>query len=132
MLRVERVRFLTIAIILSTFLPASLLTSSADAAFRNSQYITASGETVSSRDIDELKVRRSLENKLVAEKLMSHGLSKDQVIAKMEKMSDDDVHHLASLSERVPSGGDSGIGIVVGVLVIIALVLVILYLYKRV
>ena len=125
-------RFLIIVVILSSFIPVSSITSSANAAFKGSQFITESGKTVSSRDIDEIKVRRSLENKLVAEKLMSHGLSKDQVIEKMDKMSDEEVHQLASMSDRIPSGGDSGAGLVIAVLVIIALVLLILYLYKRV
>ena len=132
MISMVSLRFVIIALIFSTFIPVSLMSSTANASFAPSQFVTGSGETVSSRDIDEIKVRRSLENKLVAEKLMGHGLTKDQVIVKMEKMSDSDVHQLASLSDRVPSGGDSGIGVVVGVLVIIALVLVILYLYKRV
>ena len=125
-------RFLIIGIILSSFIPVSLITNIANASFKDSQYITEAGETVSSRDIDEIKVRRSLENKLVAEKLMSHGLTKEQVIEKMGKMSDEEVHQLASLSDRIPSGGDSGVGLVIAVLVIIALVLVILYLYNRV
>ena len=125
-------RFLIIVVILSSFIPVSLISSSANAAFKSSQYITDTGETVSSRDIDEIKVRRSLENKLVAEKLMSNGLTREQVIAKMDKMSDEDIHQLASLSDRIPSGGDSGAGLVIAVLVIIALVLLILYLYKRV
>ncbi|MGI9533689.1 MAG: PA2779 family protein [Thermodesulfobacteriota bacterium] len=132
MLKMEGIRFLIIGIILFTFIPVSLITTSANASFKDSQFITESGETISSRDIDEIKVRRSLENKLVAEKLMSHGLTKEQVIVKMDKMSDEEVHQFASLSDRIPAGGDSGIGIVVAVLVIIALVLVILYLYKRV
>ena len=47
-------------------------------------------------------------------------------------MSDQEIHQIASLSEKIPAGGDGGIGVVIGVLVIVALVLVILYLYKRV
>lgn len=129
---IRNFRFLIIGIILSSFIPVSLITNIANASFKDSQYITEAGETVSSRDIDEIKVRRSLENKLVAEKLMSHGLTKEQVIEKMGKMSDEEVHQLASLSDRIPSGGDSGVGLVIAVLVIIALVLVILYLYNRV
>ena len=123
---------LIIIIVLSAFIPVSVISNSANAAFKGSQYITESGSTVSARDIDEIKVRRSLENKLVAEKLMGHGLTKEQVVEKMDKMSDEEVHQLASLSDRIPSGGDSGVGLVIAVLVIIALVLVILYLYKRV
>ncbi len=125
------IRFLIIGIIFSTFLPVSLVSISANASFQDSRYITEDGKTVSARDIDEIKVKRALENKLVAEKLMGHGLSEEQVLEKMEKMSDAEVHQITSLSDRIPSGGD-GLGVVIGVLVVVALVLVILYLYKRV
>ena len=95
---------LIIAIVLSAFIPVSLITSSVNAAFMDSNYITESGATISARDIDEIKVRRSLENKMVAEKLMGHGLTKEQVVEKMDRMSDEEVHQLASLSDRIPQG----------------------------
>jgi hypothetical protein len=91
------------------------------------------GENASTiREINELKVRRALENKIVAEKLMGHGLTKEEVSEKIDGMSDEQVHQIASLSDRIPAGGDGGLAIVVTLLVIVALVLLIVYLYKRV
>ena len=132
MLYNRNITVLITVVVLSAFIPVSIISNCANAAFRDSNYITDSGGMVSARDIDEIKVRRSLENKLVAEKLMGHGMTKVQVIEKMKRMSDEEVHQLASLSDRIPSGGDSGVGLVIAVLVIVALVLLILYLYKRV
>ena len=84
------------------------------------------------REINELKVKRALENKIVAEKLMGHGLTKEEVSEKIGEMSDEQVHQIASLADRIPAGGDGGLAIVITILVIVALVLLIVYLYKRV
>ena len=47
-------------------------------------------------------------------------------------MTDEQVHQMASLADRIPAGGDGALGIVIAVLVIFALVLLIIFLYKRV
>lgn len=120
-----------IAIILSTFLPASFLHTSAQAAVMQSQMVTESGNVLSPRDVDEIKVKRVIENKLVQERLESLGLTKTEVIEKMDKMTDAEVHQIASLSDNIPSGG-SAIGFVTGVLVIVVLALLIVFLVKKV
>jgi hypothetical protein len=122
----------TLILILLTFTPASLISAGAKAATVDSQMITTDKNPTTMREIDELKVRRALENKLVAGKLMSHGLTKDEVSEKLNQMSDEQVHQMASLADRIPAGGDSGLGIVIAVFVIVALVLLIIFLWKRV
>lgn len=123
---------IVIAAILSTFLPASLIHTSAQAAVMQSQMVTENGSALSSRDVDEIKVKRAIENKLVQQKLESSGLTKAEVLEKMDKMSDEEVHQIASLSDSIPSGGNGAIGLVTGVLVIVVLVLLILFLVKKV
>ena len=119
-------------LILMTFTPVSLISSSAKAATADSQMIAPGKNASTMREIDELKVRRALENKIVAEQLMGHGLTKEEVSAKLNQMSDEQVHQMASLADRIPAGGDAALGIVIALLVIVALVLLIIYLYKRV
>jgi hypothetical protein len=119
-------------LILMTFTPVSLISASVRAATVESQMISPEENASTSREIDELKVRRALENKLVAEKLMSHGLTKEEVSGKLNQMSDEQVHQMASLADRIPAGGNGAIGIVIALLVIFALVLLIIFLYKRV
>ena len=63
---------------------------------------------------------------------MSHGLTKEEVSLKINEMSDEQIHQIASLSDRIPAGGDGGLAIVISLLIIAALVLLIIYLYKRV
>jgi len=119
-------------LVLITFVPVSLISISANAAITESQMISPAENASTIREINELKVRRALENKIVAEKLMSRGLTKEEVSDKIGEMSDEQVHQIASLTDRIPAGGDGGLAIVVTILVIAALVLLIVYLYKRV
>lgn len=119
-------------LVLITFTPVSLISAGAKAVTVESQMIAPEQNASSKREIDEIKVRRALENKIVAEKLMSHGLTKEEVSQKLDQMSDEQVHQMASLADRLPAGGDSGLAIVITVLVIVALVLLIIFLYKRV
>jgi len=122
----------TILLVLITFVPVSLISTSAKAAVAESQMIAPEQNASTKREINELKVKRALENKIVAEKLMSHGLTKEEVSLKINEMSDEQVHQVASLSDRIPAGGDGGLAIVISLLIIAALVLLIIYLYKRV
>lgn len=119
-------------IILATFTPVSLISSSVNAARVDSQMVAPDNNQPSSREIDELKVRRALENKIVAGRLIGHGLSSEEVSAKLDRMSDEQVHQIASLADKMPAGGDAGLGIVIALLVIVALVLLIVFLFKRV
>ncbi len=119
-------------LVLITFTPVSLISAGAKAATVESQMISPEQNASTRRDIDEIKIRRALENKIVAEKLMSHGLMKEEVRQKLNQMSDEQVHQMASLADRIPAGGDSGLAIVITVLVVVALVLLIIFLYKRI
>ena len=92
---------------------------------------TRSGSTVTSaRDADLLVAQRSLENKVVAQKLRDYGVSPTEAQLKLASMSDQDLHRLASASKGLPSGGDAT-GAIIGVLVVVILVIVILRLMNR-
>jgi Family of unknown function (DUF6627) len=117
----------TIVLILASFIPVFLISKSAECAMADSQMILPGGKQISAREIDTEKVRRTLENKIVAERLRAHGLSKEEVIAKMDRMSDSQIHQLASLSARLPAGGASDLvfAATTGVLVAIIIGLII-------
>ncbi|MBI2486302.1 MAG: PA2779 family protein [Deltaproteobacteria bacterium] len=108
-----------------------LISKSVEGATLASQMISSDGKT-SARGIEEAKVRRALENKIVAEKLKSYGLSKEEVITKMERMSDEQVHQLASLSDRIPAGADGGATAAVIILVVFVMVLLVLIVLRRI
>lgn len=93
---------------------------------------TRSGATsvASARDADMLVAQRALENKVVAQKLRDYGVSPDAAQFRLASMSDQDLHHLASASRGLPSGGDATGG-VISLLIVVILVIIILKLMNR-
>ena len=83
------------------------------------------------RSEDLWKVQSFLENKIVVQKLVDYGVSPDEAKAKVETMSAQDLHRLASLTDRAAAGTDSGIGILIGIAVLIILIIVILKLMNK-
>jgi hypothetical protein len=109
---------------------SSLIVSPAFAGLAPSQ---TSGTTTiaSSRDADLLVAQRTLENKVVAQKLRDYGVAPADAQLRLASLSDRDLHTLASASKGLPSGGDGATGAVIGVLVVVILVIVILKLTRH-
>jgi hypothetical protein len=124
-------RLSIIVIVLASFTPVSLISKSVEGAMVSSQMIL-SGDKTADRGIDEEKVRRMLENKIVAERLKSHGLSKEEVTAKMDRMSDEQIHQLAALTDRIPAGGDGAATAAVIVLVVFIIAILMLIILRRI
>ncbi len=124
-------RLSIIAVILASFTPVSIISKSAECAMIGSQLILPDTKTSATvRGIDIEKIRRALENKIVAEKLKGYGLSKEEVMAKVSKMSDGQVHQIAALSDKIPAGGDAALAVVITILVFVVLILLILFLLR--
>ncbi len=106
-----------------------LLFPSLAAAALSDSFLSSPGASFK-RDMELEKIRQVLENKLAVQKLKDFGLSPDEISAKLSSMTDEQIHCLASLSDRITVGGD-GIGAVIGLLVIGILVIVIIKLLDR-
>lgn len=90
-----------------------------------------SSETEQSLRAQELEtVRQTLEREIVVQRLADYGYSKAEVMAKIQTLSDEQLHQLASVSDNLAEGGD-GLGIVVTLLVIVLLVVLILKLNDK-
>jgi len=83
------------------------------------------------RSEDLAKVQSFLENKIVVQKLVDYGVSPEEAKAKVESMNAKDLHRLASLTDRVAAGTDSGIEVLIGIAVLIILIIVILKLMHK-
>ncbi|MGB7293719.1 MAG: PA2779 family protein [Thermodesulfobacteriota bacterium] len=121
-------------IVVVSFTQFALISNSAKASIVDSRMILSKGGTSHARENNEKKVRRLLENKIIAKRLESYGLSDEKVFSKIEAMSDEQVHQLASLSDRMPAGGDAGAAVVIVIVTIavaIILLLVLLTLSKK-
>jgi hypothetical protein len=88
------------------------------------------GPVVSQRTADIETVRQALEHELVAQRLADYGFSTQEVDARLQTMSDAQLHQLASASDTLAEGGD-GLGVVVTLLVIVLLVVLIMKLSDR-
>lgn len=86
-----------------------------------------SGEGVSTRDADLKIVSKALESKVLRERLKAMGLDEKETEARLSKLSDQDIHQMATRIEAVQPGG-----VVVEVLVVVVLVLLAVYLFQRV
>jgi hypothetical protein len=83
------------------------------------------------RTEDLAKVQSFLENKIVVQKLVDYGVSPEEAKAKVEAMTAQDLHRLASLTDRAGAGADDGIGLLIGIAVLIILIIVILKLMHK-
>lgn len=91
---------------------------------------TGETQVQSVRDADLIAVRRALEHKVVAQKLQDYGLSPEEAQARVARLSDEELHQLATATRGLPSGGD-GVGALIGVLIVVLLVIVIIKLLNK-
>jgi len=84
-----------------------------------------------SRSEDMAKVQSFLENKVVVQKLIDYGVSPAEAMAKVKAMSEQDLHRLASLTDRAAAGADDGLGFLIGLAILVILVIVILKLMNK-
>ena len=107
--------------VLMFYFIVALLPSTGEASLIESRLST--GEQMSERAEKIESVRKALEHKVVAQRLEDHGLSQEEVMARMNTLDDKQLHQIASLSDEV---GGGGVGLIVGVLLVIILVVVLL------
>ena len=71
------------------------------------------------------KIQRAMETRVVKEKMEAYGLQPEEIKAKLQNMSDDQIHMLSQASDRLLAGADSGVGFVIALLVVVILVIII-------
>ena len=79
------------------------------------------------RSADLATLQTALEQKMVRERLVSLGFTSDEIRARVDQLSDQQLHQVAQHLDSLKVGGD-GIGIIIGVLVIAILVVILLQL----
>jgi hypothetical protein len=93
--------------------------------------IASSLSDAGSRVEDMAKVQSFLENKIVVQKLVDYGVSPEEAKEKVEAMSAQDLHRLASLTDRAAAGTDDGLGLLIGLAILVILIIVILKLMNK-
>ncbi len=79
------------------------------------------------RSADLATLQTALEQKMVKERLVNLGFTSDEVRARLDQLSDQQLHQVAQHLDSLKVGGD-GIGIIIGVLVIAILVVILIQL----
>ncbi len=82
------------------------------------------------RTADILRIRTALESKIVRQKLLDYGLSPEEVMSRINTMSDEQISQLATHTASLQAGGDVG-GLIVGLLVVALLVVVLVFLLQH-
>lgn len=117
-------------VVLLVTLPVLLTAPPAQAAFAPTVIRDAAGAPID-REVDLAMLRAALERRLVQQRLVDLGLDPGEASARLDALSDEELHAAADQMRALVPGGDAGLGIVIGLLVIVVLVIVILKLMKK-
>ncbi len=82
------------------------------------------------RQQDMATVQKALEHKLVKQRLSDLGYTEEEIAARLNQLSDQELHSFASHLDSLNPGGD-GLGIIIAILVIALLVILILKLWDK-
>jgi hypothetical protein len=93
--------------------------------------IASSAVDAGSRVEDMAKVQAFLENKIVVQKLVDYGVSPAEAMAKVEAMGAQDLHRLASLTDRAAAGTSDALGFLIGLAILVILIIVIFKLMNK-
>ncbi len=81
------------------------------------------------RAADLIKIRSALESKIISQRLMDNGLTPDEAMARVNMLSDEQVHQLATHTDSLQAGGDAA-GLLAGLVIIALLVVLLIYLVQ--
>jgi len=122
---------------LAIYLIISLLAISTFAGPAEAMFFPAAPHVVSdspmpaaaNRTADLAKIQTALESKIVQQTLLDYGLSPEETMVRVNKLSDDQVHQLATHADSIQAGGDA-VGFVIGILIVALLVVILIYLVQ--
>ncbi len=78
------------------------------------------------RQADLRVVQKTLEMTIIKERLMEYGLSPEEAMARINTLSDRQVHDVASRLDSLQAGADDGLGVVIFLLLVAIVVIVVL------
>ena len=94
------------------------------AGFSPSEVIGLSPE----RSSDLMKVQKFLEMKMVRERLKEYGFAQQEIQARLDQLSDQQIHQVALRVDDLRVAADAGLGVIIFLLVVAIVVVVIIML----
>ena len=119
-------RSITVYLILAMLVIASVPTQSAAMFISSDSIGVSTASIVVDAAADAAKVRTFLESKIVSQRLSDFGLTSEEVSSRLNQLSAEQIHQIASQIDQVDTGGDSFVGGIIAVLVIIILIIVVM------
>ena len=119
-------RSITVYLIVAMLVIASVPAKSAAMFISSDSIGVSTTNLVVDAATDAVKVRTFLESKIVRQRLSDFGLTSEEVSSRLNQLSADQIHQIASHIDQVDTGGDSFVGGIIVMLVIVILVIVVL------
>ena len=83
-----------------------------------------SGQTGPARQADMITIQKALESTVVKQRLMDYGLSSDEAMARINRLSDEQIHQFAAKLDSLQAGAHGVDGLIFLLLVAIVVVVV--------
>jgi flagellar basal body-associated protein FliL len=77
------------------------------------------------RTADLARIQAALESKIVQQKLMDYGLSPEETMARVNKLSDEQINQFATHTDALQAGGDRGGRLILILLIVILIILIV-------
>ena len=81
------------------------------------------------READLVKVQTALETKIIRQQLQDYGLAPEAATARLQSLSDEQLHQLAAHTDALQAGGD-GVGILFSMMIICMLAVLLVFLVQ--
>jgi hypothetical protein len=81
------------------------------------------------RAADLARIQAALESKIVQQKLMDYGLSPEETMARINKLSDEQINQFATNTDALQAGGDA-VSLLIGLMIVACLVVLLVYLLE--
>ena len=78
------------------------------------------------RQVDMASIQKSLESTMIKQRLMEFGLSPQEAAARINTLSDKQIHQFASQLDSLQAGADDGLGLLIFLLVVAIVTVIIL------
>jgi uncharacterized protein DUF6627 len=78
------------------------------------------------RKADMAAIQKTVESTVVKQRLMDYGLSSDEAMARINKLSDEQIHQFAAQLNSLQAGADDGADALIFILLVAILVILIL------
>lgn len=122
---------------LAVYLIAALIALSTFAGPAEAMFISAApqasaavAQTWGGRAADLARIQTTLESRIIRQKLMDYGLSPEETLARVNRLSDQQIHEFAAHTDSIQAGADGG-DVVVSLLIIALLVVVLVFLLNH-